>query len=195
MKKIMDNKIVKLIVGIIKTICISFILLFLLVVIVQRVSGNNFSVGGIRVFTVISNSMVPRYEIGDVLIVANKDINKIAVGDNLCYMGTVEDFKDKVVTHEVKKITEENGEKIFITEGIANVMQDPPVKEEQVYGVVVHKTFLISLMSKLSKNPLTFLLLIFIPLIICVIFEVLNVGKEIGAKLNDKALERLKDED
>lgn len=161
------KKILNILFNIIKICCVLFLITFIAVVIVQRVSNNNFSVGGIRLFTVISESMVPEYKIGDVLIVKSVDVDSIKVGDDICYMGKEEDFKDKIVTHRVKRI--ENG--TFITEGIANVMEDPPVKEDQIYGKVIYKTYIMSFMSKISSNPIVFFLVIIIPIIIFIVLE------------------------
>lgn len=161
------KKVLNILANIIKVICVLFLVTFLAVVIVQRVSNNNFSVGGIRLFTVISESMVPEYNIGDILIVKSIDADDIKVGDDICYMGKEEDFKDKIVTHRVKRIENDT----FITEGIANVMEDPPVKEDQIYGKVIYKTYIMSFMSKISSNPIVFFLVIIIPIVIFIILE------------------------
>lgn len=191
MKKLKENKILKTIFKALKVFCIAFFVVFLAVVIVQRVTNNNLSIGGFRVFTVISESMVPEYQIGDILIVKSVDANTIKVGDDICYLGEEEEFKDKVVTHRVKRINNENNELEFITEGIANVMEDPPVSEDQIYGKVIYKTYILSLMSKLASNTVTFFLLIFIPIAIFIILEV----KDLVGELINKRLETEEAED
>lgn len=175
------KKLLSIILNTIKILCIAFLVMFILVVLVQRLSNNNFSVGGIRLFTVISESMVPEYNIGDILIVKNVDASKIKVGDDICYMGKEEDFKDKIVTHRVKRIDGDT----FITEGIANVMEDPPVKENQIYGKVIYKTYIMSFMSKMSRNPIVFFLVIFIPILIFVILEAKDFLVELFSRDED----------
>ena len=76
-----------------------FIICFVLVVCLQRFSKNEISVFNLRMFTVASGSMVPKYKIGDVLISKETDPSKIKIGDAVTYLGKSGDFKGKVVTH------------------------------------------------------------------------------------------------
>jgi hypothetical protein len=53
---------------------------------------------------------------------------------------------------------------IYYTKGIANLIADPIVYQEQVYGVMIYKTFFISLISRLMRNIFGFILIVIIPL-------------------------------
>ena len=191
------NKVLNFIIGFVKFFLGAFLVTFILVVLVQRFTKNNFAVGGYRVFTVISESMKPDYVIGDILIVKSVDPDTLLVGDDVCYLGDEEDFDGKIVTHRIKEVvTLENGEVEFITEGIANVMPDPQISEDQIYGKVVYKTKVLSLMSKLASNTVTFFLVVFIPILIFIILEAKELFSEIMAKRLEKELESdLDDED
>lgn len=194
MKK--ENKVLKVLFGLVKTILTIFLVLFIAVVLVQRFTNNNFSVGGYRMFTVISESMVPEYNIGDILIVKQVDSDTLVVGDDVCYLGDEEDFDGKVVTHRIKEIIKlDNGNIEFVTEGIANVMPDPAISEDQIYGKVIHKTALLSFMSKLASNTVTFFLVIFIPIVIFIILEAKDLFKELMEKRLDDDLEEEDDDD
>ena len=48
-----------------------FVMLIILIIfaVVQKTSDNRKSIGGIKIFTVITGSMIPVYDIGDILIV------------------------------------------------------------------------------------------------------------------------------
>ena len=180
----------------IKWFFIIFFLVFIFMIGVQKFSNNNLSVGGIRLFTVVSESMVPRYEIGDVLLIKEVKPEDIKVGDNLCYQGVEGDYAGKVITHEVKEITkDQHGKRTFKTEGIANVLTDPLVSQDQVYGVVQYKTFLLSIISKLAYNRVTFYICIFVPIIALVIYYFVILFTQVSKKLDEKADEILSQED
>lgn len=171
----MENKVFK--VGkIIFNILLGIILvLFLIVVGLQRFSSNKISFFKYRMFTVVSGSMDPTYKVGDVLLSKEMDIDDIKVGDVVSYLGKAGDFKDKVVTHEVIEIeTDQEGNKIFHTKGVANMIEDPVITGEQIYGVVKHKMFLLSLISRVVSTKYGFLIFIIVPIFYIVGSEILE---------------------
>ena len=174
LRKIKENKILKVIGNILYFLLFVLVILLLLVVIMQRASDNSIAVAGVRMFTVATGSMEPVYEVGDVLI--SKDLNpsKLKVGDNISYLGTQSNFKGKVITHQIVKIEkDEDGKLLFHTKGIANLVEDPIVKESQVYGKVIYKTILLSYIYKFVSTSTGFGLIIVIPLILIVGYEIL----------------------
>ena len=101
MKKILDNKFVGILFSIIKIIVWIFILCILAVVLIQRIFDNKVSIGNYRMFTVVTGSMKPEYDIYDVVIVKNTDLKDIKVGDDVTYEGAKGSFDGKIVTHRV----------------------------------------------------------------------------------------------
>lgn len=152
-RKIKENKILRFIVGFVKTIITLVLILMLAVILVQRFSSNNFSIGGIRVFTIISNSMLPYYEPGDILILKEENPSNIKIGDNVTYMGKTGQVKGLVVTHKVVDKREENNKYYFTTKGTNNEISDPEIDESQIYGKVVYKTVLLSVLCKVMLKP------------------------------------------
>ena len=131
---------------------IAFVVMFLLMVCLQRFTNNEISFFNFRMFTVASGSMAPEYEVGDVLIAKETAPEKIKVGDSITYLGNRGTFNGKVVTHSVTRIIKDkNGKYIFHTKGIANLVEDPPVYEEQVYGVIVWHPKILSFIYKIIK--------------------------------------------
>ena len=152
-RKIKENKILRFILGFIKTIITLVLILMLAVILVQRFSSNNFSVGGIRVFTIISNSMLPYYEAGDILILKEENPSNIKIDDNVTYIGKTGQVKGLVVTHKVIDKREEDGKYYFTTKGTNNEIADPERDESQIYGKVVYKTVLLSALCKIMLKP------------------------------------------
>lgn len=178
LKKIKENKALKVIGNIIYTLLFIIVIFMLVVVILQRVSDNSISFGGYRLFTVATGSMEPEYQVGDVLISQEIDPNEIQVGDNIVYRGNTGSFKDKIVTHQVVSIREENGEKKITTKGIANVEEDPEIDGSQVYGKVIYKVKTLSFIGQIIKNIYVFYFIIFVPIAIIIFRQVRIILKK-----------------
>ena len=175
MKKETFKKILRIIKTVLNVVIGIFIALFLLVVCLQRFTDNNLSLFGFRMFTVLTGSMEPKYNVGDVLFSKSIDPDEIQVGDAISYLGKSGDVKDKVVTHEVIEIeNDENGEKIFHTKGIANIIEDPIVHADQIYGKVIHKSTILSFISKTIRTPVGLIVLIIIPVFYIIGSEMLS---------------------
>ena len=147
----------------------------LFVVILQRASNNDIALGGIRIFNIVSESMVPKYNIGDVLVVKSIEPQNIKVGDDIAYIGQESTFNQKIVTHQVIEIDYENGEYIFHTKGIANILEDPLVHQNQVFGKVVYKIWILSLISKILSNVYVVFFGIFVPIVILIFWTILKL--------------------
>lgn len=174
----MLKRMLKIIGKIIYVFLYIIILITLLLILVQRISNNNISIGGIRFFSVVSSSMLPEYEIGDIIIAKEVNPEEIKIGQNIVYNGTKGDFKDKIITHEVIKIEKENGKYIFTTKGIANTDKDPIISENQVLGKIIYKTKILSFLNKIVNNIYTFYFLIFVPITIIIAKNIIEISKE-----------------
>lgn len=175
MKKILNSKPFKIIATIIKTLCIILAVIVLIIIGVQRFSNNKVNLFGIGVYTIITESMYPEYEVGDMIFAKETPLEELKVGDDVVYQGEVDSFKDKIITHRIKEI---NGENIQ-TRGINNQFDDPPITYKQVYGKVVFKFTLLSLFSKLMNDTVLFYFVVFIPFSLLIFFDIIGM-------INDK---------
>ena len=175
LKKITENPVLKLINNIVYVILFLIVASVLFVVILQRASNNDIALGGIRIFNIVSESMVPKYNIGDVLVVKSIEPQNIKVGDDIAYIRQESTFNQKIVTHQVIKIDYENGEYIFHTKGIANILEDPLVHQNQVFGKVVYKIWILSLISKILSNVYVVFFGIFVPIVILIFWTILKL--------------------
>lgn len=169
------KKVGKIIKTIFNFVVVVFVLLFLLVVCLQRFSNNQITFLGYRMFSVASSSMAPDYQVGDVLITKQTKPEDIKVGDAVSYYGKVGTFKDKVVTHKVIKIEKDvDGDLVFHTKGIANLVEDPLVHEEQIYGVVKHKSTILSFIYRTVNTKYGMFIFIVIPIFYIIGSEMLS---------------------
>ena len=154
---------------------ITIAILFISITIVtQRVSNNEKSFLGFRIFKVETGSMIPKYQVGDVILIKETDINKIKVGDDVTYYGTSGSMKGKIVTHQVIEIKEKEGRKIFQTKGIANTSKDPEISGDQIDGVVLTKLRIVGLITSVLQNGYVFYFFGVIPMTVLIFFTVIK---------------------
>lgn len=168
-------KFLKFLLLIFRIIITIIILLIVSIILMQKVFDNKISVGGYRIFTIISESMVPEYEVFDVIVSKDIEPNTLKIDDDIVYLGEVDDFKDKIITHRIINIDKENQK--ITTKGIANVTEDPEISYDRVYGKVAFKSKLLSLISKLVNNPHGFYFIIIVPAALLLVSEFIEFRK------------------
>lgn len=193
MSKVLDNKFIKFLLKFIKVIVWIFVLLVIFVILVQRIFDNRVSIGSYRMFTVVTGSMEPVYNVGDVVISKEVEPSTINKGDDVVYLGEKNDFKDKIVTHRVIKIENKDGEYYFTTKGVANDYSDPVISSDQIYGKVVYKPVVLSFLSGILNTKLGFYLLIFVPVAFLIFLEILDYIKRKEGELDEGEKEEVKE--
>ena len=166
MSKVLDNKFIKFLLKFIKVIVWIFVLLVIFVILVQRIFNNQVSIGSYRMFTVVTGSMDPVYKVGDVVISKEVDPSTINEGDDVVYLGEKNDFKDKIVTHQVIMIEKENDNYRIQTKGIANTKADPEITQNEVIGKVIYKMGALSLLQRAMSNNYVFFFIVFVPIVL-----------------------------
>lgn len=179
-----SKKIGKLLLTIVRVLIVIVLAAFILVVCLQRFSDNKISFFDYRMFTVVSRSMNPKYDIGDVLISKETEPSKVKEGDVISYLGTYGDFSGKVITHRVVGTElRQDGRYYYRTKGDANIVEDPIVVEDQLYGVVVYRSLILSMIYRIVSTKIGFYLCIIIPILFI-------IGSEMISTLLDKEEER-----
>lgn len=125
-------------------ILIFFILLNIL-------SMNNTSLFGFRIYRVISGSMQPALQIGDVIII--KKANNYAEKDIITY-----DNGLTTITHRIKSI---NGDEI-ITEGDANDAPDKPITKDRILGKYFFRISTFSVFSIMLTGKTIYLIMVLV---------------------------------
>lgn len=168
--------------NIIETFLILLIALICIVSILQSTLFQNKNILGYHTYVIASNSMYPVLKYGDVVLVKEIDFNTIKKGDIITYYGKEGEVKDKIITHEVIDILKENDTTVLKTKGRANTGVDPYVYKDQVYGKFVYRFTLLSLLSKIIRDKIGFVICILIPFSILFILEFISVTKEAKRK-------------
>ena len=170
----MNNKFIKVFLTFCKVIITLFIICIFSIIFLQRVSNNDIKLGGYSIYTVVSESMLPKYKLWDMILAKDEDVSKIKKYDDVVYIGEKSDFKDKIVTHRVMDIRKEGNTYIFKTKGINNTEYDPEIRGDQIIGKVIYKSLVLSFISKIINNIYGFYFVIFVPLVIIIFLEILE---------------------
>ena len=195
LRKVLDSKYFQIPYKIIKAIIFMILILYVAFILAQRISGNQ-SIMGYRIFAVATGSMVPDYNVNDVLLIKEVDHSELKVGDDITYLGTKLDVNGRIVTHRIIEIKEENGKKTYLTKGINNTVEDPMIDDNQIYGKVMGKIPVVTEINHIVKNQYGFFFLIFVPIVAVIFLEIADTVTEIKkdkkeAKENEESEEAI----
>lgn len=134
-----------------------FILCLILIffILLNIFSMNNKSLFGFRIYRVISGSMQPALQIGDVIIV--KKSNNYSERDIITYSNGL-----TTITHRIIAINNDE----VITKGDANEVDDKPINKEQIIGKFFFRISNFSLFSIILSKNVIYLIMIFLLVLI-----------------------------
>lgn len=163
-----------------------FILCLILIffILLNIFSMNNKSLFGFRIYRVISGSMQPALQIGDVIIV--KKSNNYAERDIITYSNGL-----TTITHRIIAINNDE----VITKGDANEVDDKPINKEQIVGKFFFRISNFSLFSIILSKNVIYLIMIFLLVLIFLLVIGDRIIKNLRYQSNNvKKLKKDKDE-
>ena len=194
----MLKKIIKMILKIAYQILIIMCVLLIAIIVLQKVTANNKSIGGYRIFRVITGSMSPEYDVGEVVVSKEVDPNTIEVGDDIVYQGLYGEYNGKIIMHKVIGIDkDENGELTFHAKGLhEGSVEDPLIKPSQIYGEVKFKSGILTLLYELATSIYSsFVIITILVLNVFITFRVTEKRKVRPVEQDDDEYEEDDDED
>lgn len=172
-------KTVLLISDIVYWILFIFIVILIIMVSVQKFSGNELTVGGYRFYNISTESMLTKYEVGDILLAKDVDPSELKVGDDIAYNGNSGSLNGKIVTHEIQSITKNpDGTYKIVTKGLMNDISDPEISADQIKGKIIKKLKILSFISKIINNNATLFFAIFLPFAILIFISLIKIRNE-----------------
>ena len=177
----------KVIFRIIEIFAIMLILVILAVDLILVVKSNKNkdeipSVFGYKLFIVMSGSMQSRINIGDLVIIQEVDSDILQKDDIIAFR----DEKNKVTTHRIVDVLEENGEKSFITKGDSNLTNDKEqTNKDNLEGKMIMNIPKLGHFILFIQKPLGVVLILFTILVVvaCVyMMETLSERENIRIK-------------
>ena len=134
---------------------------------------------GYSFMQVSSESMLPVYKKGDLLLIEKTEWESLKVSDDICFFSTDPKIKGLPNTHRIHEIkTDENGEEYFVTKGVANIKPDDySVYDDQLIGKVVGSSTFFGKVFKVIATPGFMFFAIAVPLIAIIFTEIMNIRK------------------
>lgn len=140
---------------------------------------------GCKAFNVISGSMEPKLEVGDIVIAKRIEIEDIKDGDIITFRQ-----ENTIITHRIVEIIQEDGNVFYETKGDNNNTKDEElVKYEDIEGKFVFKIPKIGLIIRNIKNTTSIIIIV---LILYLIYKILQMkdDRKIARHEKRKELEK-----
>ncbi len=157
-------------------IILAVILTYNITIIVKTIREPNQTPSflGIKTYIIVSGSMEPDYNIGDMVIVKEVEESKLKVGDIISYRDG-----QNVVTHRIVKKNTVNGEIQYVTKGDHNNVEDHIILTmDSIEGKVIGKLTYMGKIVLFMRNKFTMILL-------AVAFFLYFIKKELTANDNE----------
>lgn len=182
----MVKKILYYIVNTLSVVIIVAAVLVLLSVVLTK-QGDTPSILGRSVFRVVSGSMEPSISANDLIVVRKTDASDIREGDVISFYSSDPELRGAVNTHRVAEVLQDNGHYSFVTKGDANIIEDEyPVRDTDVIGVVVFVSGFLGHLSRVIANPLVFIPVILVPLLVILISNLVKAARIAKAAVREE---------
>jgi len=148
-------------------------------VVKSKLDGGVPMVAGNKLYVVLSGSMAPVFNAGS--IVAVKDImpEDVAVEDIITFKDPAD--PERVITHRVLEIIDNNGSLSFVTKGDANDAPDTePIPGENILGKVSFSIPYLGYLTEFTRTKKGIVILLIVPGTIFIITELINLFKMAG---------------
>ncbi|QKY18066.1 signal peptidase I [Halorubrum sp. CBA1229] len=146
-------------------------------------------VGAEGSYVVLSGSMEPTINTGDVVVVDDVDPADIEERDVITYLRS---GSDTPTTHRVVGINEDGGERSFVTQGDANDDPDAsPVAASEVRGQVVFTIPYIGYVIQFGSTTTGFVALVVVPFALLLLSEVYSIVVD-GSESDDEGSDETK---
>ena len=137
------------------------------------------AVGASNSYVVLSDSMSPSINAGDVVFVGDTSPDEIDEGDVITYERPGE---SQLITHRVIEVQDEGGETTFRTQGDANEEPDPnPIPAGNVIGVVIFHLPLLGHAISFAGSDLGIVFFVIVPAVGLVVSELYDLYKDATA--------------
>ena len=144
------------------------ILIFKSLTNMERVPG----IGGIIPMIVLTDSMYPQIQSGDLIVCRTREADKIREGDVIAFFDPAGNGRS-VVTHRVRKITkDENGNLAWVTKGDANNTEDQAlVPAENLVGIYRHRVAGLGSVAMFLQTTQGMILCVICPILLLVVSD------------------------
>lgn len=120
-------------------------------------------VGGYQAYIITTNSMEPNIREGDVIIIKQCDEQTLKEGDIITFRNS----KNEFVTHRIISIEEEQNEKLYVTKGDNNTIEDlEKISFNAIEGILILRVPFLGNILLLFRNRIYLILLVLVMILI-----------------------------
>ena len=157
-----------------------------------KINGETPQVFGYTLHRIVSGSMKPELEVGDVIVSKEiKDISEIGVGDIITFQGDAR-FDDQKVTHRVLVAPYDNGRgaTVIVTKGDANIEDDGEISVSSVESKYLSKFDFLKKIYDFFFTPWGLLVFIFVLLLVFFdeIMNIIRLSAQSAKENNDETI-------
>lgn len=133
-------------------------------------------------YIIISPSMVPSINVYDAIVIKREEPENLKVGDVITFLSSDTRYLGLTITHRIVGIEKSTtGDIYFRTKGDNNNTEDSSlVKGDDIYGKVILKIPKIGYIQLLLTNAIGWVLIVVIPCLGVVIYDIIKILKSIG---------------
>lgn len=140
---------------------------------------------GYKSMVVLTGSMAPKINPGDIIIDKSIKAKNIKVGDVITYKFD----NETLITHRVIEVINKEGSQAYRTKGDANNVDDGKlVTDEQLVGKYSFRIPYAGYVSNFTRTKYGFMLLILLPIMILIYEQFKNVLTELKKEENTKSV-------
>lgn len=199
------KKIARVISNIVFYVLIAIIILLIVYVIIVNVYKKQDRLGDIPInfYTILTTSMVPKIQAGDIVITYKDKNDLYDEGDVITFVSEGNMTKGITITHRIIKKEILNGNYFYYTKGDANNTADTsPVSSSNVIGKVVLKIPKAGYIQQFMVSKFGWLVVVVLPCLSIIIYDIVKmferafkIKKEKDLLSNENTKEKRKDLD
>lgn len=172
----MMKKILSIVSNTFLVIIVSIELLLIGISVYSNFNHTQINIFGYTVYYVATGSMEPEIKQGEVILSKIYTLDdELEIDDVITYTST----SGMSITHKIVDSYIKDGEKYVVTKGVANNISDEPIKLNQINAKFVTKLTFISFLYGILMSKVGFVMIVLIPFIALIVFEIKSIRKEI----------------
>lgn len=180
------KKVLNVIFQVLKYCYLVFLGIYLIFIFLHRISIDT-DILGYRITSITNSDMEPKYKVEDVVLVKKVNIKKLKEKDDISYIGKCCGIENMVINHRITKIEKTDDNRLEITtKGINSPVEDPKIEEKQIIGKIIGIIPVINIMHHILVNQLGFFLIVFCPLVVVIVIQILETIRELKKEKKNK---------
>ena len=169
------KKVLTIAVRVVLWIIILLAALFAFTTLATRNNQSVANIAGYTPMTVLTDSMSPTFNSGDLIIIKKTDPSTLQVGDIVTFHTIIEN-EYALNTHRVIDIVQEAGYRTYHTKGDNVAVEDPrSIIDADIVGKYVGRLPYVGHVMQFLSSSVGFLIVIVLPLLVFFIFQVYNL--------------------